>query len=235
VLLVRDSRDGQLYVLKEVDLGQFGSKGKKQALKEVSFLNQLRHPFIITYKVFFEKLPPGGGGGGGGLLVSLRKDAAAHDDDGKWDTGHKKMLFIIMEYADGGDLDARIKQQKKLHHAQPFPEQQVLDWFVQIVLALKHIHDRRILHRDIKSENIFLMADGNAVKVGDFGISKHLSSTMAQAMTRIGTPYYLRSAKQVHATAIPIRQEKHRVAGHSLSHSRHTLVVLLRCSVLGSA
>ena len=83
-------------------------------------------------------------------------------------------------------MDARIKRQKKLHGGSLFPEAQVLAWFVQIVLALKHIHDRKILHRDIKSENIFLMAD-LSVKLGDFGISKHLNSTMAQAMTRIGS------------------------------------------------
>ena len=57
-------------------------------------------------------------------------------------------------------------------------------------LALKHMHDRKIIHRDIKSENIFLNRD-NTVKVGDFGISKSLASTLAQARTRIGTPYYL--------------------------------------------
>src|SRR4051794_313164 len=71
VLLVRDARDSKLYVLKEVDLGQFGAKGKKEALKEVSFLNQLRHPYIISYREFFEKLPTGAGGAGGQLLQPI--------------------------------------------------------------------------------------------------------------------------------------------------------------------
>ena len=52
-----------------------------------------------------------------------------------------------MEYCEGGDLYALINKQKGI----PFPEQQVLHWFVQICLALKHVHDRKILHRDIKS------------------------------------------------------------------------------------
>jgi len=47
---------------------------------------------------------------------------------------------------------------------------------VQIVIALKFIHDRRILHRDIKSSNIFLTSNGT-VKIGDFGISKTLENT----------------------------------------------------------
>ena len=38
-----------------------------------------------------------------------------------------------------------------------FPEDQVMDWFVQISLALKHVHDRKILHRDLKTQNIFLV------------------------------------------------------------------------------
>lgn len=59
---------------------------------------------------------------------------------------HGGHLCVVMEYADGGDLCKAIKNQKGIL----FPEQQILDWFVQICLALKHIHDRKVLHRDIK-------------------------------------------------------------------------------------
>ena len=51
---------------------------------------------------------------------------------------------------------------------------QIIDWFVQTCLAVKHIHDRKILHRDIKSQNIFLTRHG-IVKLGDFGIAKVLN------------------------------------------------------------
>lgn len=71
-----------------------------------------------------------------------------------------------------------------------FQEDQILDWFVQICLALKHVHDRKILHRDIKSQNIFLTKDGT-VQLGDFGIARVLNSTVELARTCIGTPYYL--------------------------------------------
>lgn len=57
-------------------------------------------------------------------------------------------LYIVMDYCDGGDLYKRITEQRSKH----FPEEQILNWFVQICLALKHIHDRKILHRDIKSQ-----------------------------------------------------------------------------------
>ncbi len=57
-------------------------------------------------------------------------------------------------------------------------------------LALKHVHDRKIIHRDIKSQNVFLMKD-NTIKMGDFGIARVLSCTREKAKTVVGTPYYL--------------------------------------------
>jgi NIMA (never in mitosis gene a)-related kinase len=55
---------------------------------------------------------------------------------------------------------------------------------------VKHIHDRKILHRDIKSQNIFLTKDGR-VRLGDFGIAKVLNHTREKLRTIVGTPYYL--------------------------------------------
>lgn len=95
-------------------------------------------------------------------------------------------LYIVMDYCEGGDLFKRINAQKGIL----FQEDQILDWFVQICLALKHVHDRKILHRDIKSQNIFLTKDGT-VQLGDFGIARVLNSTAELARTCIGTPYYL--------------------------------------------
>ena len=97
-------------------------------------------------------------------------------------------LNIVMEYADGGDLFTRIQKAKK--SMTKFPEQQILRWFTQALLALKFIHDKHILHRDLKSQNFFLMNNGK-LKIGDFGIAKVLDNTAACAQTTIGTPYYL--------------------------------------------
>ena len=97
-------------------------------------------------------------------------------------------LHICMEYADGGDLEAFLKKRKA--RGSLLSESEVLHTFVQIALALKHVHDRKILHRDLKSQNIFLTSSG-VVKLGDFGVSRVLERTVDLAATQVGTPYYM--------------------------------------------
>ncbi|XP_040589463.1 serine/threonine-protein kinase Nek5 isoform X3 [Mesocricetus auratus] len=80
-------------------------------------------------------------------------------------------LFIVMEYCDGGDLMQRIRRQRGVL----FSEDQILCWFVQISLGLKYIHDSKILHRDIKSQNIFLSKNERVAKLGDFGTARALT------------------------------------------------------------
>ena len=98
----------------------------------------------------------------------------------------KHTLNIVTEYADGGDLSEKIKSQNK----KPFTEPEILNYFTQICLALKHIHEKKIIHRDLKSANIFLMKSG-LIKLGDFGIAKGFQNTIDKAKTFVGTPYYL--------------------------------------------
>ena len=100
----------------------------------------------------------------------------------------KQMINIVTEYADGGDLSEKIKERKNKNNY--FTESEILDYFTQICLAIKHIHENKIIHRDLKSGNIFLMKNG-LVKLGDFGISKKFQKTTDKAKTFIGTPYYL--------------------------------------------
>lgn len=95
-------------------------------------------------------------------------------------------LYIVMEYCDGGDLMQKIKYQK----GKLFPEDVILNWFTQICLGVNHIHKKRVLHRDIKSKNIFLTQSGK-IKLGDFGSARLLSNPMAFACTYVGTPYYV--------------------------------------------
>ena len=98
----------------------------------------------------------------------------------------KGKLCIIMDFADGGDLSQKVKDQR----GRAFSEAQVLDWFTQICLGMKHIHDRKIIHRDLKGQNVFLTKKG-IVQIGDLGIAKVLAQTAQKARTAVGTPYYL--------------------------------------------
>ena len=94
-------------------------------------------------------------------------------------------LGMVMEYADGGDLYRKIKEsyvRKRL-----FEESEIWRIFIQLVKGLKALHDLNILHRDLKSANVFLNNDGS-VKLGDLNVSKVEKKGMGYTQT--GTPYY---------------------------------------------
>ncbi|XP_051981610.1 probable serine/threonine-protein kinase nek2 [Xyrauchen texanus] len=95
-------------------------------------------------------------------------------------------LYIIMNYCEGGDLAKVMAVQKNI--AVHLPEEKILDWFTQICLALKHIHDKGIFHRDLKPQNIFL-TEGTLV-LGDFGITKTLAQEV-YVHKNVGTPLYI--------------------------------------------
>lgn len=98
-------------------------------------------------------------------------------------------LVIIMQYCEGGDLATYIKDMRK--QRQRIDEQQIMHYFVQILQALQYIHSKRILHRDLKTSNLFLMKSKFVVKLGDFGISRVLEGSIEAAITVVGTPYYM--------------------------------------------
>ncbi|XP_045600714.1 serine/threonine-protein kinase Nek8 [Procambarus clarkii] len=96
-------------------------------------------------------------------------------------------MMIVMEYAPGGNLYDYLRSRGEGNFLQ---EEDVLHLFCQLVLGMQHIHESNILHRDIKSNNILLDRSHCIVKIGDFGISKILSSK-SKAHTVVGTPCYL--------------------------------------------
>lgn len=126
----------------------------------------------------------------GALLEAnlLRQLNHAHIVSYKASFIEKGVLIIIMEYCEVGDLAYHIKKKKAKNER--FTEDEILNWFIQIAIALEYIHGRKVIHRDIKTSNIFLTGNGT-VKLGDFGISKVLENTCEAAMTVVGTPYYM--------------------------------------------
>ncbi|XP_015473442.1 serine/threonine-protein kinase Nek11 isoform X2 [Parus major] len=94
---------------------------------------------------------------------------------------------IITEYCEGGDLDFKIQEYKD--SGKMFTQSQVIDWFIQLLLGVNYMHERRILHRDLKTKNIFLK--DNLLKIGDFGVSCLLMGSCDLATTFTGTPHYM--------------------------------------------
>ncbi|XP_011208179.2 serine/threonine-protein kinase Nek8 isoform X1 [Bactrocera dorsalis] len=94
-------------------------------------------------------------------------------------------LLIEMEYADGGTLAQVIADRLMKDY---FSERYIVAVFEQISSAINYMHSENILHRDLKTANVFLNKRG-IVKIGDFGISK-IMNTKVLAQTVLGTPYY---------------------------------------------
>ena len=97
------------------------------------------------------------------------------------------ILCVVMEYVGGGDLSEKIASCKKRNYC--INEESIWKYTVQILNGLKELHSLKILHRDIKSANIFLSEDFETVKLGDLNIAKVAKEDFAS--TQIGTPYYL--------------------------------------------
>ena len=97
----------------------------------------------------------------------------------------EQTLCIVMEYADDGDLYQKIKLY--IQNKTFFMEHDIWRIFIQITKGLHDLHEYNILHRDLKSANVFLFRDGTA-KLGDLNVSKITSRGLGYTQT--GTPYY---------------------------------------------
>ena len=100
-------------------------------------------------------------------------------------------IYIIMEYCDNGDLCSFLNRIKKQRKSEEYFLEIDFVWklFIQMSIGLYYIHSKKIIHRDIKTLNIFLTKNFDA-KIGDLGVAKILENTN-HAMTFIGTPYYV--------------------------------------------
>lgn len=171
---MRDKVKRNFVCVKIIKIKNIPKKEREATKLEVDLLKRLHHPNIVGYVDSF-----------------LSKN---HES-----------LCICMEYCDGvtalpsielldlmlsfffspkGDLASQVKAARR----NLFSESKILHWFCQLALGLHYMHNNKVLHRDLKTQNIFLLGNGRLV-LGDLGISKVLDGTMDFAQTCIGTPY----------------------------------------------
>ena len=118
------------------------------------------------------------------ILASLsHKNIIAYKD--AFFDENSKTLNIVMEYADNGDMSQKIKY--NLKNGLIFSENIIWNYLIQILEGLHYLHEHNIIHRDLKSANIFLTQEG-IVKIGDLNVSK--IAKIGMAYTQTGTPYY---------------------------------------------
>jgi len=118
------------------------------------------------------------------ILASVKSNFVISYKEAFFDE-RESCLGIVMEYADKGDLYQKITENKKT--ALLFDEIDIWRILIQCIKGLKSLHDLKILHRDMKSANVFLFSDGSA-KLGDLNVSKVARKGLGYTQT--GTPYY---------------------------------------------
>ena len=155
VFLIKSKETQKEYALKEINITNKKFYDSYLIMREVNILKKLDDPNIVSFKAAFE---------------SEKKD--------------KRLLNIISEYVDNGDLNELLIQQKEY-----FEESQLLYWLIQCCFGLKCLNENEIVHRDIKPSNIFLMKD-KTIRLGDFGISKDIS-IFHKTQTFCGTLLYM--------------------------------------------
>lgn len=128
----RNKENGQLVALKKIRLENEDEGIPSTAIREISILKQLNHPYIVN-------------------LVDL-----IH--------GEKK-LYLVFEF-----MDHDLKKFLDLNKT-PLPPMLVKSYLYQIISAIKYCHSKRILHRDLKPQNLLIDKDG-IIKLGDFGLAR---------------------------------------------------------------
>ncbi|CAE8622256.1 unnamed protein product [Polarella glacialis] len=148
------------FVVKTMSLRGLDAKGRLRALQEIQLLRRLRHPNIVHY---IESWWNGVG-----------------PDSGR--------LTVVMECAENGDL--RVPVVAAIQSGKHLEEVLIMSWLKQMLQALAHIHEKKIVHRDLKAMNIFLKDTWRTCLLGDFGISTALRGS-ENASGCVGTPAYM--------------------------------------------
>lgn len=175
--LARPTQPGGFYVAKVMDLRAMAPQDRQYAQTEVMCLAHTNHFSIIKYYEHY--------------ILDCEDET----------------VVIVTEFADHGDLHRNLSrpvtavdptgvEAVAAGSAAACPnlsEREAGTYFVQLLLALHHIHSRRMIHRDLKSANLLVTSRG-FLKLGDFGFSQKYESTVSSesiAGTFLGTPYYV--------------------------------------------
>ncbi|KAL4172511.1 hypothetical protein KRP22_007675 [Phytophthora ramorum] len=162
---------GERVCMKEIDMTFLSPHERARCLNEVELLQHLpQHPHIVGFREAF---------------WFLSDEAGA------------QILVLILEYADGGDLEEYLRSPS----GSPLQEDEARRIFKQLAQAVNHLHSHRVVHRDLKCGNVFLFRSGRVV-LGDFGTSKLLlpgagtgaeQELEAQGLTStvVGSPLYM--------------------------------------------
>ena len=179
------SKENKFYALKMYKIlnemnnsNSLTQKEQKENLKsienEIKILSQLDSPYIVKlYEVF---------------SINLNEELSNIKNEEKNDNQNDQIMCLILELCENGDLNDKIKEKKQKNEI--FSEKEILHYFYEILQGIYYLHKNRVLHRDLKTLNIFLTKD-NHIKIGDFGVSKKLINNNIYAYTFVGTPYYL--------------------------------------------
>jgi eukaryotic-like serine/threonine-protein kinase len=137
--------------------------------------------------------------------AALHSEHVAHVlDCGRLPTGAP---YMVLEYLEGTDLA------KALRNDGPLPTQRAVDYALQVCEALAEAHSKRLVHRDIKPDNLFLTAGPGGVtviKVLDFGVSKQLESgvpSLTDDNQGIGSPHYMSPEQMTTPSEIDARSD----------------------------
>jgi CheY-like chemotaxis protein/tRNA A-37 threonylcarbamoyl transferase component Bud32 len=112
---------------------------------------------------------------------------------------YQNSFYLVMEFFEGGDLSKRLR-------GKPVPPPEALQFFRELMFALGDIHEKGILHRDLKPQNLMFRRDGSLAIV-DFGIAKNIAAAdRTGAGEVLGTPRYM-SPEQVQGRALDLRTD----------------------------
>ena len=175
-----DSKKSDFEKIKELGKGSFGSVYLVRRKED--------HKIYALKSVYIEKLNKKEQQNSVNevrILASVNHPNVIGYKEAFWDE-KDNTLNIVMEYADDGDLQTKINKMKK--ERLRFEENMIWSYSIQMIEGLKALHDKKIMHRDLKSANIFLVKDKNQCKIGDMNVSKVIKEK--ELLTQTGTPYY---------------------------------------------